>query len=227
MSALPPNSDPRLEPAGASDASIQRVHAGILREKPEPAEPGGYSLTPLLLLGLVSGLILFGSVFLVQNRGGFDSLVYNGHLDPTVVVSVEPTLEEIIAKGKSIYGQSCIQCHGPAGLGAPGAFPPLAGSEWVNGPEERIIRIVLHGLSGTVHVGGAELVLPNKMPSLIAPPFNFNDAKISYVLTYVRQDFGNKAPPVTIEKVAAVRAQTAAHSAEFTETELLAVPAAP
>ena len=38
----------------------------------------------------------------------------------------------------------------------PGVYPPLAGSEWVLGSEERLIRIVLHGLKGPVKVKGLE-----------------------------------------------------------------------
>ena len=48
----------------------------------------------------------------------------------------------------------CIACHQANGLGVPSVYPPLAGSEWVIGNEERIFSIVLHGLNGPIEVKG-------------------------------------------------------------------------
>ncbi len=223
MSEIPSEFDPRLEPAGASDESIQRVHAGLLHSKPEP-EPGGYELTPLLLLGFLSGLILACCIFFVHNRGGFDSLVYDGHLNGVGTTSAEITLPQIVARGKSLYGQTCIQCHQPTGLGVPGSYPPLAGSDIVQGDPERVIRIVLDGLKDPIMVNGNMITTPNKMPAF-APGmpnglYNWSDAKISYVLTYIRQDFGNKAEPITADQVAAVHAKVADRKVEWTMKEL-------
>ncbi len=229
MSSIPSSLGPRLESAAASDDSIQRVHAGLLGQKPEP-EPGGYALAPLALLGLMSALILGCCIFFVRNRGGFDPLVYNGRIDPKSAANTSAALtpEKIIANGKAIYGLSCIQCHGPEGKGQPSLFPPLAGSDWANGSEDRVIRILLHGLKDPIKVKTVDSTLDfassNKMPSLLAPPYGYSDAKISFVLTYVRQAFGNNAPPITAEKVTAVREEIAAHKGEFTQADLLAVP---
>jgi len=35
-----------------------------------------------------------------------------------------------------------------------GEAPPLAGSPWVTGPEERLIKIVLHGVHGPMQIEG-------------------------------------------------------------------------
>jgi mono/diheme cytochrome c family protein len=226
MSASPSNYGPRLEPAAASDESIQRVHGALLGQKPQP-EPGGYSLAPLALLGFMSALILFGCIFLVHNRGGFSPLVQNPHVDPAAIGKgkVELTLPEIIKRGASLYAQECFKCHQPTGLGSPGLYPPLAGSDIVTGNEERLVRIVLHGLKDPFKLNGAEVTFPNKMPNF-APvagspnTFNWNDEKISYVLTYIRQEWGNQAAPVTAEKVKEVHAATAERKSEWTFGEL-------
>jgi mono/diheme cytochrome c family protein len=227
MSEIPSDFDPRLEPAGASDDSIQRVHAGLLDTKPEP-EPGGYELTPLLLLGFMSGLILACCIFFVHNRGGFDSLVYDGHLNGAGAGPVELTPEQIIAHGKTLYGQTCIQCHQATGLGAPGTYPPLAGSDIAQGDPERVIRIVLDGLKDPIMLNGTMITLPNKMPAfspgMPGGLYNWSDAKISYVLTYVRQAFGNKAGPITEDQVTAVHAKVADRKVEWTMKELPASP---
>ncbi len=36
----------------------------------------------------------------------------------------------------------------------PGVFPPLVGSEWVTGPPETLVRIILNGLQGPIEVAG-------------------------------------------------------------------------
>ncbi len=221
MSSIPSHYDPCLEPAAASDDSIQRVHGRLLSDKPQP-EPGGFAYGPLMLLGFMSGLILFCCIYLVHNRGGFDPLVYNGHIDPKAAsgLPVELTVPEMIAKGQSLYSVTCIQCHGAAGLGQPGAFPPLAGSDWVNGSEERVVRVVLHGLKDPITVKGEQFTSSNKMPALANPPYTYKDTQISYVLTYVRQAFGNTSGPIMPAKVTEIRAASADRKSEWTQAEL-------
>ena len=57
--------------------------------------------------------------------------------------------------GKEVYARDahCKTCHGDAGQGD-AIYPPLAGSEWVTGDQERLIRIVLKGLWGPIEVKG-------------------------------------------------------------------------
>jgi mono/diheme cytochrome c family protein len=55
-----------------------------------------------------------------------------------------------------------------------------------------------------------------------APPLD-NDENLAAVLTYVRQAWGNKAPPVAPQQVKAVRAETATRTAQWTADELLKV----
>lgn len=104
--------------------------------------------------------------------------------------------------GKAVYLRVCFACHQPTGLGLPGAFPPLAGAAMVNEADPgKIIRIVLHGLIGPIEVKG---VTYNSMMPPHAP--QLKDQEIADVLTYVRNEWGNKAAPVTVEAVAKIRA---------------------
>ncbi len=92
----------------------------------------------------------------------------------------------------------CAACHGQQGEGGP-AGPPLAGSEWVLGPAENLIRIQLRGLHGPIEVKGVEYDM------VMAPmPFQ-NDEQIAAVLTYIRSSWGNDAPPVAPADVRAFR----------------------
>ena len=102
--------------------------------------------------------------------------------------------------GKAVYA-TCTACHQATGLGLPGVFPPLAESEWVNGPAENLIRIQLRGLIGKITVKGVEY--NSAMPANAA----MTDQQIADVLTYVRSNFGNKAEAVTPEQVKALRTE--------------------
>ena len=104
------------------------------------------------------------------------------------------------------------------GQGIPNIYPPLAGSEFANGSEEAVVRIVLHGLSGPITVEGKQF--NNQMPAFGASGFAWTDAKIAWVLTYVRQEWGNKAPEVTEETVTRIRAATADQKGPFSEGDV-------
>jgi mono/diheme cytochrome c family protein len=210
--------NPLLEQAGASDEQIQRVHAILLREKPEPTE--GYSPLPLMLLGLMSACILFSAIYLGRYSGGFDPMVYDERILPGMQgAAAAPVVLDPRAVGKRVFVTNCIACHQTTGLGLPGAYPPLAGSEWAQGPEDRIIRIVLNGLTGPITVKGGSF--NNSMP-VFGPMLR--DEQIADVLTYVRSEWGNNAPPVAADKVKQIRAAVADRTGPWTPEELLKIP---
>jgi mono/diheme cytochrome c family protein len=113
----------------------------------------------------------------------------------------------------------CAACHGQNGEGT-AAGPPLAGSEWVTGPVENLIRIQLRGLQGPIMVKGKEYNFPAGM----APLAYQTDEQIAAALTYVRSSFGNSAPPVSPAAVGALRSEVG--KPQITAGELIA-PAAP
>jgi putative membrane-bound dehydrogenase-like protein len=105
--------------------------------------------------------------------------------------------------GKVLFNGVCAACHQPHGRGLEGVAPPLVDSEWVLGPEQRLVRIVLHGLTGPLSVKGRTYRLD--MPALGA----FTDEQISSILTYVRRSWEHGAAPVEPDTVHAIRAATA------------------
>lgn len=121
--------------------------------------------------------------------------------------------------GEGVYKTACASCHQADGKGMPGAFPALAASSWVNQDAETPIRIVLKGLGGPIEVNGA------KFNSVMPPPAGLDDAKIAEALTFVRSSFGNSASAVTVEQVAAVRAESASRTTQWTADELTALRA--
>ena len=217
------SSDLNNKPDGASDDSIQKVHAKLISEKSEPKE--GFKTMPLFLLGFVSTMIFVTSIYVVHYRAGFSPMVYDERFDPAKAAaaagSVELTPEQFIAAGKKSYLKDCAVCHQVTGLGTAGSFPPLAESEWVTGNEERLIRILLHGLNGPIEVKGK--TYNGAMPAFGQVPgggYNWKDEKFAQVLTYIRQEWGNAAPPVTKEKVAEILAKEKARPKPWTQAEL-------
>ena len=102
------------------------------------------------------------------------------------------------AKGKAVYAKTCIACHQPTGAGIPGAFPPLAKSDYLNADVNRAIKQVIKGSKGPITVNGKKYSTP--MP---AQPLN--DQEIADVLTYVYSNWGNSKKVVTVAMVKAQR----------------------
>lgn len=220
---VPAPENQRAEQAGANDQSIQQVHAILLREKAEPSE--GFSPMPLFLLGIISAMILICSIYVVHYRGDFDPLVYDHRFDAVAAKAAasgpkELTPEQILASGKRLYA-TCAACHQANGAGVPGVYPPLAASEWVTGSEARLIRVLLHGLSGPITVKGNNY--NGLMPAfgkVTGGGYNWTDERIAHVLSYIRHDWGNNASFITKEQVTEVLKAEAARAKPWTEAEL-------
>jgi cytochrome c oxidase cbb3-type subunit 2 len=124
-------------------------------------------------------------------------------------VGVPTWLADQISSGKEIYmkaapgGGLCFTCHQPNGQGITGQFPPLAGSDWVLGEKERLIKISIHGLMGEIEVNGVKY--NNVMAPPGIPPGSLTDQQIADVLTYIRNEWGNSASAVSPEEVATIR----------------------
>ncbi|GAB3775487.1 GDSL-type esterase/lipase family protein [Spirosoma horti] len=123
--------------------------------------------------------------------------------------------------GKQIYLKEgyCTTCHQPDGKGLTASgFPPLTGTNWVSGNEERLIKIALKGLMGPIDVVGK--TYPGQVPMT---PFGglLKDNEIAAVLTYVRNSFGNQAPAVLPDQVKKVRAATERKKDFYSPQQLL------
>lgn len=92
--------------------------------------------------------------------------------------------------GARLYSQHCLTCHGPEGKGADDLIPPLSQTDWVMGDKGRLIRIMLMGLSGEITVNGQKY--NQEMPSYN----HLSDEEIADLLTFIRNEFGNKSGAV-------------------------------
>ncbi len=207
-------------------AEVQEVHAAIQREKLEPR----VGLEPLSMwLIVIYGLaVFFGGAYLGRYSGNFSGegldplggaprMTKSGEPGGGPVQAVELTQAE---RGEKIFSANCATCHQTTGLGVAGQYPPLDGSEIVNGGARRPVMIVLKGLTGPLTVKGQQF------GSAVMQPWEktLNDKKIADVLTYVRQAWGNKSGPVTAEGVGALRKELASRTESWIEADIHAVP---
>ena len=126
----------------------------------------------------------------------------------------------LFKKGHEVYSREghCITCHQADGAGLPTAmFPPLAGTKWVNGSEDRLIKLTLHGLLGPIEVKGKNY--PGQVPMTAFK--QLSDKELAAVLTYVRNTFGNKASMITPAKVREIRETTKSQQSFYAPADLL------
>lgn len=125
--------------------------------------------------------------------------------------------QKLVKRGAAIFKEFCASCHGADGKGlniggGAAAAPTLAGNADVNGNPNKLIKILLHGLTGPID---------GKTYTNMMPPLGTNDDEyIAAVLSYIRNDLGNKAPAIRPGRVKRVREQTADRTQPWTKEEL-------
>ncbi|OOG59245.1 cytochrome c [Polaromonas sp. C04] len=177
------------------------------RENPEPVE--GANPTPWFIIVLVTALFIFGVVYIMRTTLNTPSDWGDGRT--AAELQGAPALAPGAAvDGAAVFASHCVACHQATGLGLPGVFPPLAGSDWVAGKEATLIAIVLHGINGPLTVEGKPY--NGAMPTFQG---QLQDAEVAAVLTHVRSQWGNTGAPITADAVAAVRKDTASRTEPF------------
>src|SRR5437879_1630472 len=119
-------------------ADVQQVHAAIQREKREPRV--GLEPLSIWLIAVYGLAVFFGGAYLGRYSGNFsgDGLDPLGGPPPAKKTAAGGGAEQQAElspadRGKKIFAANCQTCHQANGLGVPGQYPPLAGSEYVNG----------------------------------------------------------------------------------------------
>jgi nitrite reductase (NO-forming) / hydroxylamine reductase len=115
-----------------------------------------------------------------------------------VAAGAAPSAERMRA-GEEVYKIACIACHQDKGQGMPGAFPPLAGADYLLTNPERSVGVVVRGLQGEIVVNG------QKYNSVMPAMSQLSDQQIADVLTYVLNSWGNKGGSIAVQRVAAER----------------------
>jgi len=176
------------------------------RERPDPTEAS--NPVPWPVLAMVALLMTFGIVYIVFEPINIPSEWGDGR--EVAELSGEKKQAGAKVDGAAIYASLCVACHQATGQGLPGVFPPLAGSEWVNGRETTVASIVLHGVSGSIQVKGT--TYNGAMPAF---KDQLDDAQIAAVLTHLRSQWGNTGAAVSPETVAKVREELKERTTPF------------
>ena len=209
---------------------LTEAHMPVAREH-SVGTPGGVPV-PLWLIAVSGVAIFWAGAYLGMFNGGFSSTGFDesGGLQkgPPPGMTTAATgggATEVLSPrdlGKRYFSQNCVSCHQANGMGVPGQYPPLAGSEFVQGGTRRLGMILLKGLQGHVKVKGAEF--NGAMP---AWEKTLTNEKIADILTYVRSEWGNNALAVVPDQLAGLRKDPAitGRTDPWSEADLLAVPA--
>ena len=184
-------------PAQDRSPSVQGMHNAIAREQAEPAD--GREPVPMAWLMGILVLAMFSGWYMGTFSYAFAPEQLDGSPPRSLFAEAGPAPQiDPLVQGRRIYN-SCMACHQQDGRGISGQFPPLAGSEWVLGEPDALVRILLHGLQGPIVVG--EQTYNGAMP---AWP-RLDDQQVASVLTYIRGAWGNDAPAVAADLVATGR----------------------
>ncbi|WP_221033226.1 c-type cytochrome [Actomonas aquatica] len=173
---------------------------------PPLERPTRTPFTVKLSYGLLAGVVLTFAGTLTQ------SVLASFHPRPRdsapvatqLTVSEEPKADVAEAGGDSadlgasVFAQNCAACHQASGQGLPGAFPPLAESDYFATDIEAAAKVVLHGLVGPVTVNGVDY--NSAMPAL-----PLDDEQVTAVVNYIAKAWGNQAPSISLEQVVALR----------------------
>lgn len=172
-------------------------------ERPIPL----YIVAGLILVGILAGAAL-------QNT----SLSYKDLFRPGYVRSTPPgagdsgpkpkeALAAYMARGAKIYSAKCNGCHGADAKGDGANYPSLAGSTFVTGETERFAMIVLNGIQGPTSTGKTFGIMPPQGAGMTPDD-------LAGLMTYVRNNFGNKSGEVVSIEMATAAFETSSKRAK-------------
>jgi len=122
--------------------------------------------------------------------------------------------------GLKLYRTICATCHGADGKGIQELAPPLKGSEYIDGSMKRLAAIILHGISGPIHVNDKLYQLNNEMPALLNNKA-ISDQDISDIIRFTQNAFAKQGKGISAADVKKLRDRKPAGSGVLNEKQLL------
>lgn len=201
----------------AEPHNVSAIHSQLAEGK----SPNGEGSEPVAIWYIVIvGVVLFGAGFyFAMFSGGFrhDAYTISGGPSGGKAGAEGPKLS-LAQIGEKVYGKNCVTCHMANGMGTPGVYPPLVGSEFVLESSSRLTAILLHGIKGPITVKGQ--TVNGQMEPLGR---DMKDEQLAAVMTYIRSAWGNTGSEIKPDQVAAARIQFKDQADYYTEAELLAI----
>jgi mono/diheme cytochrome c family protein len=226
-SQSPSSSRPDLDEVINVTSAHSKATASAAREYRNP----GTNKEPLSVaaFALFAVMIIVGGAVLGKTSGAlFD---YQTSIKPKyirdkapgvadeVALPPKPILDLYVKKGQSLYSAKCNGCHGADGKGDGANYPSLVGSAWSTGHTERFSQVILNGLQGPTSTG--KVYGAGVMP---AQGGGMSAQDLAYIMTFIRNSFGNTVGDVVTAEMAQAAIDLAAKrpnpSAPVTADEL-------
>lgn len=140
-------------------------------------------------------VVMAGMIFFAGKSFGFlaHKVVKTTSAAMVYVPSDDPA-DAKFPKGAKIFKEKCVACHQLTGMGVPGAFPPLKGSDYLKADKKRAVAQVLNGSNHEITVNGAKYSIP-------MPPQVDNHEDAVAVVNYVLNAWGNNYGTVKLADV--------------------------
>ena len=205
-----PSSSSDLRPDLEESINVPEAHGALPSSQPaasreKTVRENGMEAVSLWLV-LISAVVVLAAGATMGQGGdffGYSEVIKKDYKQGPSPVPVEEAPEPIAIgkllkkEGKKVYA-NCASCHQTSGMGTPGVFPPLAGSEWVLGNTERLAMIIKNGVAGKIDVAGTPY-----NGNMAAIGANLNAKDLAALMTYIRSEWENDASIVTPEMAAA------------------------
>ncbi len=146
------------------------------------------------LLVVMAGLLFFAG----KSFGFMSQKMVKTTSNEIVYVSSNDMTGAKYPKGEKIFKEKCAACHQLTGMGIPGAFPPLKGSDYLKANIKGAITHVLNGSNEAVTVNGVSYSIP-------MPPQVDNHEDAVAVVNYILNAWGNNYGTVTMADAKAVK----------------------
>jgi mono/diheme cytochrome c family protein len=117
--------------------------------------------------------------------------------------------------GLVLYNSYCAGCHQRDGKGDNNRYPPLAGSDWIMGNKEQLIKVILNGQQGEIKVNGKTFngVMPAHGGFL-------DDHAIASIATFINKRFNKESNLVSSAEVSKIRNTSPGNVATMTRTKV-------
>lgn len=172
----------------------------------------------LVLPAAISGLSQTAKLFGETNKGRFTDKNFDQWLkqaqegpkkqtDPSTLLKGDHLVS--FKRGETLFTTTaaCVGCHGADGAGLENLGPQLDQSDWVTGDPQRLIKVLLHGLSGPIEINGKTFTPLTVMPGLGQNP-TIKDQDIADLATYIRANWNNRASQIEEKTVKEIRNAT-------------------
>lgn len=142
-------------------------------------------------LVFIAGIFALG---LLAACGGGQSTDKSATVADTTKKAVAAQAAPDMVLGEKIFNTKCKVCHQADGKGLKGAFPPLAGSDYLLTDKVRAVAQALNGSHMEIVVNG------EKYNALMPQQVGTKEEAVA-VINYVLNNFGNNGGTISLEDV--------------------------